>query len=368
VHRSLLTLLVDPETKEPLGLASEAEVRGDEIVEGSLRSRNGREYPITRGIPRFVATSGDAGQEQTGESFGYKWRRQRTFDRAETQSWAREWLLERYGFAGVDELRRHFASAGRVLDAGCGSGYTAGLWMEPGWSGGSAEWYGIDYSEAIDVARERVGGAENSHFIQADVNRLPFPEGTFGAAFAEGVLHHTPSTEQAFGALAAAVRPGGELLVYIYRRKGPIREFSDDFLRDELAPLAPDEALARLRPLTELARTLASVEGRVVVTEPIPALGIEAGEYSVQRFVYWHFLKAFWNDAFSFEANNLVNFDWYHPRYAHRHSEDELRAWCERLGLAVRRFDVQESGFTQRALKPDPREVQPVPVLERTRA
>lgn len=351
MHKSLVDFLVDPETKEPLGLASETDVRGDDVLEGALRSRRGREYPVTRGIPRFVEAN-DAGQEQTGESFGYKWRRQGTFDEPETIAWARTWLLERYGFADASDLRRHFAAAGRVLDAGCGSGYSAALWLEPGWSGGSdSVWFGVDYSEAVDVARERLGHVENTHFIQADVNHLPFAGGSFGAAFSEGVLHHTPSTEHAFESVAASVRAGGELLVYVYRRKGPIREFSDDFLRDELAPLPPDEALERMRPLTELARALARLDGHVIVHRDVPELGIEAGEYPVQRFVYWHFLKAFWNDAFTFEANNLVNFDWYHPRYAHRHTENDLRAWCSRLGLEVTRLDAQESGFTLRASK-----------------
>ena len=34
-----------------------------------------------------------------------------------------------------------------------------------------------------------------------------------------------------------------------------------------------------------------------------------------------------------------MNFDWYHPRYAHRQTEEEVRRWCEEAGLgsAVRR-------------------------------
>ena len=38
--------------------------------------------------------------------------------------------------------------------------------------------------------------------------------------------------------------------------------------------------------------------------------GIKAGRYDVQRLVYWHIAKLFWNETFSFEANNHVNFDW----------------------------------------------------------
>jgi arsenite methyltransferase len=350
VRRSLLDHLVDPVSKSPLTLETSA-AAGDEIEEGMLRSQHGTAYPIRRGIPRFVELD-DPSQQQTGESFGYKWRHQEAFDSESTREWARSWLLERYGFESAAAMRSHLASRGPVLDAGCGSGYSAVLWLEPGWSGDTgAEWFGVDVSEAIDVARETLRGVEGTHFVQADVLQLPFREGSFGAAFSEGVLHHTPSTERAFASVVSSLQRAGELLVYVYRRKGPIREFSDDFVRGLIAPLPPAEALEQMRPLTELARALSETDATVVVSGDVPYLGIEAGEYPLQRFVYWHLLKAFWNDAFSFEGNNLVNFDWYHPRYAHRHTEEELRDWCRKYGVEITRLDAQESGFTLRGTK-----------------
>ena len=61
--------------------------------------------------------------------------------------------------------------------------------------------------------------------------------------------------------------------------------------------------------------------------------------------------KLFWNDDLSFDENLHVNFDWYHPRYAHRHTEEEVRGWCEEADLDVTRFHVEPSGFTVRAVK-----------------
>ena len=46
----------------------------------------------------------------------------------------------------------------------------------------------------------------------------------------------------------------------------------------------------------------------------IDVLGIEAGEYDVQRLVYHFFMKCFWNDELDAEANAAINFDWYHPQ------------------------------------------------------
>jgi hypothetical protein len=67
--------------------------------------------------------------------------------------------------------------------------------------------------------------------------------------------------------------------------------------------------------------------------------------------VYWHFAKLYWNERLTLEENTHVNYDWYHPRYAHRHSEEEVRAMCAAAGLQVVHLDAQESGFTVRALK-----------------
>jgi SAM-dependent methyltransferase len=351
VRSELLDLLVEPGTEAALELDDGARREGDEIVEGRLRAASGRLYPIVRGIPRFVDLA-DEGQEQTQQSFGFKWGQYESLEREETTEWARGWLVDRYGFDDASEMRRHFASAGTVLDAGCGGGYSASLWLEPGWvGGGDAQYVGVDISEAVDVARHRLEGIENVHFVQADVLHLPFRRGSLGAGFSEGVLHHTPSTEDAFASLASVVADGGELMAYVYRRKGPIREYADDLIRDLVAPLPPDEGLAAMRPLTALARSLSEAGVTITVPEDIPYLQIAAGEYDLQRFIYWHVMKAFWNDSFSFDGNNLVNFDWYHPRYAHRQTEEDVRGWCDRLGIEITHFDAQESGFTVRGRK-----------------
>jgi SAM-dependent methyltransferase len=351
VDSRLLGLLVDPIEKAPLELHDPVEAGGD-VTAGSLVARNGQIYPIERGIPRFVDKAADEGQDQTRESFGFKWKQRDAYESPKLHDWQRQWVVGRYGFSSADEMRSFFAGQERILDAGCGSGFTTALWMEPGWrDGGSADWVGADISEAIDVARDRLGDREGVSFVQADVLKLPFAEGTFTAAFSEGVLHHTPSTQAALASLASVLAPGGEALFYVYRRKGPIREYADDFIREVVSPLPPEEALEVLRPLTKLGGDLAALGATVTVSEDIPLLGIEAGTYDVQRLVYWHFLKLFWNEELSLDENNLVNFDWYHPRYAHRQSEEELRSWCEAAGLSIMHLDAQESGFTVRAVK-----------------
>ncbi|HEX2059552.1 MAG TPA: methyltransferase domain-containing protein [Thermoanaerobaculia bacterium] len=346
MRKSLLSILVDPSSRTPLELRNETLSPEGEIVTGELTA-NGRTYPIFNGIPRFVATA-DQGQKQTEESFGYKWRQRDTYESEQMYGFAREWMIRRYGFGDEAELKSFFAGAGRVLDAGCGGGFSSGLYLSEQSRG---QWVGADISEAIDVARDRLGHFPGTEFVQADVLELPFAEESFDVILSEGVLHHTPSTERAFKSLVPLLKRGGEVMFYVYRRKGPIREFSDDYIRGIVAPMAPEEAWDALRPLTKLAQALSELKTEVDVPEDIPYLGIKAGRQDVQRLIYWSFLKLFWNDQWTFEQNNHVNFDWYHPRYAHRQSEEEITRWCRESGLEIRRVYAEESGYSFRAVR-----------------
>jgi SAM-dependent methyltransferase len=329
----LLDVLADPVTGAPLRLQQGALV-GDSGV-----------FPVIDGIPRFV-TDVDAKQKQTEESFAYIWQQQRDFSKA-GRAVNRAWLVERYGFASVDDMRAYFARSGRILDAGCGGAFTASLWMTPAWGG--TMWVGADISRAVDLARDQLNGIPNTHFMQADVLHLPIRERSFDVIFSEGVLHHTPSTERAFKGLVRLLKPGGELMVYVYRKKAPLREFADDYIRSILSSLRPDEATTLLRPLTAFGKALADLKTEVEIPEDVELLGIKAGRYDVQRLIYWHFAKAFWNDAYTFDENLYNNFDWYHPAYAHRHTEEEVRGWCAAAALTITHFHSCESGFTVRA-------------------
>ncbi len=351
MHRSLMDILVDPVSKAPFQIEQCQCEAGGRIVEGVLRSATGAGYPIINGIPRFVLTE-DRDQKQTENSFGFKWGQKHSYASLKMHETARQWFVRRYGFAGIEEIRGFFQSRRRILDAGCGSGFSTSLWMGDDWRGnGRAEWVGADISGAIDVAQERLGHLAGTHFLQADVLQLPFSDHTFDTIVSEGVLHHTPSTEQALTSLSQLLGTGGEILFYVYRQKAPIREYTDDYIRGIVADMTPQDAWTMLRPLTRLGQALADLHAEVDVPEDVPLLGIKAGRYDVQRLIYWHFAKLFWNEGFSFEENNHVNFDWYHPRYAHRHTQDEVRSWCSKLGLSVAYFDVEPSGFTVRAIK-----------------
>ena len=350
MRKSMLDILVDPVSKTPLRL-DDADYRDSDVIDGTLIGTEGRSYPIINGIPRFVLTE-DSGQKQTQNSFAFKWQQRDTYGSPEMRAHARAWVAQRSGFRSMDEFRDYFASRRRILDAGCGSGLGTSWWMDSSWrNGGNAEWYGADISGAIDVAQDRLGSIPGTHFVQADMLQLPLRPGTFDTICSDGALHHTPSTEQALKSLAPLLEPRGEIVFYVYNKKGPIREFADDYIRDVISPLPPEEAWELLRPLTKLAKALADLHAEVEVPEDIAYLGIRAGRYDVQRLIYWHFMKLFWNDTYTVEENTHINFDWYHPRYSQRQTAEEIRRWCAEAGLRIRHFDAGESGYTVFAVK-----------------
>jgi hypothetical protein len=146
--------------------------------------------------------------------------------------------------------------------------------------------------------------------------------------------------------VASLVRPGGYLMFYVYRRKGPIREFTDDFIRARLRSLPPEEAWAALLPLSRLGAALGELDVEIEVPEAIDLLDIPAGRMSLQRFVYWHVFKAFYRPDMSLEEMNHINFDWYAPANAWRHTPEELRGWLDELGFVVEREVVEPAGIT----------------------
>ena len=285
--------------------------------------------------------------DNTLRSFSDKWHENRDLAFAQTNTEGSEiqaWILERNGFSEPEGLREYLAGRRRILDAGCGNGRVTALLQSH--APETAEIVGVDLA-AADVARENLADRPNVRIeegdLLGDLGRL----GRFDFVYCQEVLHHTPDPAGGFRNLAGLLEAGGEIAIYVYRVKGPVREFVDDLVRTKIGDMPYDEAMDVARRITELGRALSEVDARIEVPE-IRELGIEAGEYSVQRFVYHHFMKCFWNPELGVEASAAVNYDWYHPQTCSRHTVDEVRAWFEDAGLTVVHEYVDPYGITMR--------------------
>lgn len=321
-----------------------AELLGVQLpAEGQSIEAHGRSLTMRDGILR----AGDlmsAAQDQTKDAFGFKWAKRDTFE-GEPLNFLRQWLVEKYG--NVAQAPWLFAGGAHpiLLDAGCGAAMSALALFEPVLD--RIRYVGVDVSTAVDVAKARFAERGlGAAFVQSDLNQLPLAENSVDLIFSEGVLHHTDDTRAALQAVVRHLKPGGRILFYVYRRKGPIREFTDDYVRAKLQEMTPERGWEMMLPLSKLGKVLGELDIEIDISEKVDLLDIPAGRINLQRFFYWHVLKAFYRPEMSIEEMNHLNFDWYAPKNAHRQSADEVRGWCSELKLVIEHEKVEEAGIT----------------------
>jgi len=375
MKEKILKHLVCPSCGEGLSFES-FKKENSEIKDGLLICECQQWFPIINFIPRLLLKDyrgnygnflkkydlnhlgenarqrfyGDSSKKQVQESFASKWMSQPTWGMdGETEAFMREWILDKYGWRDSEGFKKTLESKRTILDAGTGLGRVVADFSELNKQG---EVFGVDLSDAVEAAYQNTKQYPNAHIIQGDLTNLPFRKGFFDFIFSEGVLHHAPDTHKAFEILSDFLAPKGEIAIYLYKRKGPIREFCDDYLRKSTIRLPDEECWEFSKRMTAFGKALSDLQIEFEVPEDIPELSIKAGKYNIQRFFYYHIFKCFWNDRFSIDENNLINFDWYHPAYAHRHTPEEVKAWFQESGLQVTHLNISESGITARGLKP----------------
>jgi LSD1 subclass zinc finger protein len=242
-------------------------------------------YPIESGVPRL------AGKAYV-ESFGRQWNR---YDVARPAEDAAVFRVK----TGLDPRDL----AGRlVLDAGCGGGRYARLLGEHG-----AHVVGVDLSAAVVKAARLCADLPNVRIVQADLLDLPLADGAFDAAFSIGVLHHSPDPRRAFGQVAAKVKPGGRLAVWLYRRNTWPQEWINSGLR--------------------------------TITTRLPARAVEALAVALGGLGGIPIVNRTLNKVFNFSNHPdwtlrvCDNFDWYAPKYQSHHTVAELKAWFAEEGF-----------------------------------
>jgi len=113
-------------------------------------------------------------------------------------------------------LDRSLPAAGRILDAGCGTGQTAAFLAL---AGPRRQVFGADGCKAslacADEFRARAG-IDNLQLVRADLFDLPFPAESFPVVISRGVVHHTPDPAEAIRQVAERVEPGGFLVLGFY--------------------------------------------------------------------------------------------------------------------------------------------------------
>lgn len=285
-------------------------------------------------------------------SFADKWTRNSALAFAETLREGSDffnWILSRNGFDTPAALSGWLNGARRVLDAGCGNGRVTALLRQ--YAHPRVEIVGIDLV-AARVAAENLLGAPNVFFEEADLLGDLRSLGQFEIIYCQEVLHHTGDPRRAFLNLVDRLTPDGEIAIYVYKRKAPVREYVDDFVRDRVSGLPYEAAMARCEQIARFGKALSDL--RTSVTVPaVDVLGIPEGTYDVQRLFYHFFMKCYWNPDLSAHDNAVVNYDWYHPQDCTRHTIEEVREWFSEARLRVVHEHVDFYGITMRGTRGD---------------
>jgi len=208
---------------------------------------------------------------------------------------------------------------------------------------------GIDLIGA-PVASHNLASYKNVTIFPADLLNNLEGFGKFDLIYCQEVLHHTENPKLAFERLANQLASNGEIAIYVYKEKAPLREYADDFIRNQIAEMSFDEAGTAISQITNFAKVLSGQTSSIEVPG-IDCLGIESGNWSPHRLIYNFMFKNFWNDELTWNENYAINYDWYHPSLCSRHTLDEVRGWFVSNSLKIIHETVDPYGITVRGIK-----------------
>lgn len=289
-------------------------------------------------------------QIQTKQAFSNKWKQIEHGSDDYIRALARQkaWYLELYGFDGEKELTSYLRGCEYVLDAGAGKCGKAAWFAE---LSPSTIVVAADISTSLYDAAEHYANLPNLFFVRCDIGSMPFfPNFTYDYVSCDQVIHHTAQPRLTFSELARLTKTGGDISCYVYRKKALPRELLDDYFRSYSKELSHEDLMALSSQLTVLGRILSSFDEEIDFPD-IPLMGIEGGNMTVQRFLYWNFVKCFWNEQLGEQLSTITNYDWYSPSQAFRYTEEEFRGWSIEENLDTIHFHREQACYSGRFRK-----------------
>ena len=196
-----------------------------------------------------------------------------------------------------------------LLDAGCGGGRYTYIAAQAG-----AEVIAADLSESVKKTKQLTHGLENVHIMQGNLMELPLKKKIFDFIYSIGVLHHTPNTRHAFFNLVPFLKPGGVMVIWVYRRRHPLFEILNSSLR-AITTRLPHSVLHYICFMAIL-------------------LGL-VKHWSLQRKSTAWISRLI--PPMSSHPNKAIRvcdtFDWYSPKYQWHHKVDEVKGWFQEAGF-----------------------------------
>jgi SAM-dependent methyltransferase len=200
-----------------------------------------------------------------------------------------------------------------AADIGSGSGRIVIMMMEAG----AARVYAIEPSQAVESLRRNTSGyADRVEILNVRGDQLP--PLNLDLVISIGVIHHIPDPDPVMKAAYAALKPGGQVLLWLYGREG------NELYLSIFGPL---RAITRRLPhflLVPLAHALNFGAGVYLSLARVLPLPMRA--YVINIF-----------GQFDRHARYLVVYDQLNPNYAKYYTRSETIDLLERAGFA----DVQ---------------------------
>jgi SAM-dependent methyltransferase len=209
----------------------------------------------------------------------------------------------------------------------------------------------MDFSDAVERAARNYGHLPNIFFIRDDITKTKFPDSCIDYLNCDQTIMHTQNPDRAFAELVRITKKNkGQLACYFYAKKALPRELIDEHFRSQCVKMSRTQLWEMSEQLAELGRRLSGL--KVSFNAPnIPALGIKGGRYDLQRFLYWNFLKCFWNKELGRQTSVVTNYDWYSPSLARRYSRKEVLDLIKKNGLRVSHFYQEDACYSGRFVR-----------------
>ena len=274
---------------------------GKEIISGLLICTQEHRFPIKDGVPRFIDHLTPV-EFRTQEVFGKEWT---TFSVYDASNLARM----------ATDLPQSFFSDKLVLDAGCGGGRHA-VELNNTWKAKTV--IGVDVSDSVTTANERTREVDDIHIVQAGIHRLPFANNYFDIVFCLGVLQHLSKPQRAFSYLVYHLKPGGRIVIWVYKRSLRKRLLEIPRIITKRLPIA-------LQQITSFAVSIISYPLVLIqryLRVPLPSHFKEYAKYD------WSTYRTDWFDRLSAPITNY-------------YEEDEIGDWFTGESLE----DIQVSSY-----------------------
>lgn len=246
-----------PYTRQPLTLEADA-VSDDEVQKGTLRAPDGFGYAIEDGIALLVDFDRD--------ELSLPELRELAFYEAAAKNYdaTMEWVFKSF-FENEDQVREamlaplRIAPGSTILETGCGTCRDSIRIARH--IGGGGRLYLQDLSPAmLKIGKDRIEAARRAgdvacevEFFTGNAMTLPFPDGSFDAAFHFGGINLFGDKPKAVAEMARVVRKGGRVVFgdeglapwlrkteygKILMHSSPLYEYETPF--DSVPPLARD--------------------------------------------------------------------------------------------------------------------------------